>query len=134
MIFVDTSALIALGNQQDRYHEMAMNQFKLCRQKAHQFITTNGVLLEFMNAFGTVKYRAIGLKIVDEILSSEHWTVIFIDQALTDMGIDLFRQRMDKDWGLVDCISMIVAEQNNIQDIMTADHHFEQAGFNCLLK
>lgn len=41
---------------------------------------------------------------------------------------------MDKDWSLTDCISFVVMEQHGISEALTADHHFEQAGFTVLLK
>jgi len=133
MLFVDTSALIALGSQADNLHQDSIKLFDHYSQQAQLFLTTNGVLLEFMNTFGIVKLRSNGLRIINEIMNSSEWRVIIIDQQLMELGLERFGQRMDKNWGLVDCISMIVAEQNNIRDIMTADHHFEQAGFNCLL-
>jgi predicted nucleic acid-binding protein len=49
-------------------------------------------------------------------------------------GMELFKKRADKDWSLVDCISMLIAQERRITDIFTTDHHFEQAGFNILLK
>jgi hypothetical protein len=35
---------------------------------------------------------------------------------------------------LTDCTSFLVMEDRGIADALTADHHFEQAGFNVLLK
>jgi predicted nucleic acid-binding protein len=32
------------------------------------------------------------------------------------------------------CISFLVMTQRGIQDALTADHHYEQAGFTALLK
>ena len=49
-------------------------------------------------------------------------------------GISRFKQMSDKDWSVVDCISMIMAEESDITEIFTNDHHFEQAGFTILLK
>ena len=40
----------------------------------------------------------------------------------------------DKEWSLVDCVSFVVMQQYGLHDAFTTDHHFEQAGFICLLK
>jgi len=45
----------------------------------------------------------------------------------------LFRQRTDKAWGLTDCISFVVMQERGISEALTADEHFEQAGFIALL-
>ena len=49
-------------------------------------------------------------------------------------GIALYEARPDKDWSLTDCISFVVMERQKIARALTADHHFEQAGFVALLK
>jgi len=61
--------------------------------------------LEFMNAFGAAKFRKTALSMSDEIRLSSQWTVVSIDLLWLKKGIDLFRQRMDKERGFVECIS-----------------------------
>ncbi|MEX0702442.1 MAG: hypothetical protein WD069_10140 [Planctomycetales bacterium] len=56
------------------------------------------------------------------------------DAALFDAGISLYESRADKHWSLTDCISFVVMQQHGLVDALTGDHHFEQAGFNALLK
>ena len=34
---------------------------------------------------------------------------------------------------LTDCISFVVMKQYDLHEALTADHHFEQAGFRALL-
>jgi len=46
----------------------------------------------------------------------------------------LYCRREDKNWSLTDCMSFVVMEDEDIEDVLTADHHFEQAGFVALLK
>jgi predicted nucleic acid-binding protein len=48
-------------------------------------------------------------------------------------GFDLFRSRPDKSWGLTDCISFVIMNEAGITDALTADVHFQQAGFRALL-
>jgi uncharacterized protein len=45
-----------------------------------------------------------------------------------------FSTRPDKEWSLTDCISFVVMNERGIGDALTNDHHFEQAGFQILLK
>ena len=40
--------------------------------------------------------------------------------------------RSDKHWSLTDCISFVVMEDEKIYEPLTADQHFEHAGFKAL--
>ncbi len=133
-VFVDTSALIALGNRRDAFHQQAVRIRNELRRSRKKFVTTNAVLLEFGNAFSKVSLRPAAVKIIEAVRTSEKWKWVNTDEALTERGFQRFRQMNDKEWGFVDCISMIVAEDFGITEIFTTDHHFEQAGFTILLK
>ena len=61
-------------------------------------------------------------------------TVFPASQDLFDAGVSLYSRRQDKDWSLTDCISFAVMQQQGLTDALTADHHFEQAGFTLLMK
>ena len=50
-VFVDTSALIALGNSRDKYHNQSKKVFKELVISKREFFTTNAVILELTNAF-----------------------------------------------------------------------------------
>jgi len=45
----------------------------------------------------------------------------------------LYQNRPDKNWSLTDCISFVVMQEHGITEALTADRHFEQAGFVPLL-
>jgi predicted nucleic acid-binding protein len=98
------------------------------------FITTNAILLEFGNAFSTIHLKPFAIKLINAIMQSKRWKSIEIDQSIMNRGIELFSQMIDKEWGLVDCCSMVVAKDMSIRNIFSTDHHFEQAGFDILLK
>jgi len=46
----------------------------------------------------------------------------------------LFCSRLDKEWGLIDCVSFIVMQERGLTNALTTDEHFEQAGFRALLR
>ena len=55
-------------------------------------------------------------------------------KAIYDQGFALFSARLDKEWSMTDCISFAVMQREGLNEALTADHHFEQAGFVALLK
>jgi uncharacterized protein len=48
-------------------------------------------------------------------------------------ALALFKQRLDKDWSLCDCVSFVTMSDSGISNALSTDHHFEQAGFSALL-
>jgi predicted nucleic acid-binding protein len=60
--------------------------------------------------------------------------VVHIDPSLDAEAWDLFQRRPDKTWSLVDCASFVVMQKRGINEALTSDVHFEQAGFVRLLK
>ena len=49
-------------------------------------------------------------------------------------GLELHRRREDKGWSLTDCISFVGMARQQTSRALTHDHHFEQAGFEALLR
>jgi predicted nucleic acid-binding protein len=47
--------------------------------------------------------------------------------------LQLYAARIDKNWGLTDCISFVVMQDQNLVEAATADLHFVQAGYQALL-
>ena len=63
------------------------------------------------------------------------WSVeiVFTDKRLWNTAWQLYEMHKDKEWSLTDCISMVVMKERQISEVLTKDHHFEQAGFVKLL-
>ncbi len=59
--------------------------------------------------------------------------VVPFSHELNAEALRLFTDRSDKEWSLTDCLSFVVMARRNVQQALTADHHFEQAGFRVLL-
>ena len=133
-IFVDTAALIALGNRQDQWHAQAISMSRQLTLAGCRFLTTDAVLLEVGNTFSRVAYKPAALRLIETARESPRWRCVASDRVLVDRGLALFRQMTDKDWSLTDCISVVVAREQGLQQIFTTDHHFTQAGFEILLR
>ena len=48
-------------------------------------------------------------------------------------ALALYRARIDKEWGLTDCVSFVLMNTAGITEALTADIHFRQAGFKAML-
>lgn len=133
LVFMDTAALIALGNSRDTLHETANQIRQQLVKRRSRFLTTNLIIAEFCNSFSAVRLRPTAIQIVDSIYQSSYWECLHIDPIWMRKGLELFKQMDDKDWGLVDCTSIVVARHFGVKVVFTTDHHFTQAGFQVLL-
>lgn len=66
-------------------------------------------------------------------IESPNSRLVRIDSEVFQRALSLYETSSDKTWGLVDCASFIVMHEAGLADALTADRHFEQAGFRCLL-
>ena len=69
---------------------------------------------------------------MDLLIGLLDWKNIFTDELLK-RAFQLYKDRMDKEWGLTDCISFIIMQEFGLVKALTADEHFQQAGFQTLL-
>ena len=132
-VFVDTSALIAIGNRRDNFHLLAREIKENLKQSNRSYVTTNAILLELGNAFSQTNLKPVAIQMIEAIHSSTKWNCINIGDIRMQEGFELFKRMKDKEWGLVDCTSIVVAKKMEVTEVFTTDHHFEQAGFNILL-
>jgi predicted nucleic acid-binding protein len=58
----------------------------------------------------------------------EHLNLIYTSKHVSHLAFKHFEDRQD----MTDCMS-IITEMNGIQDILTSNKHFTQAGFNILI-
>ena len=59
--------------------------------------------------------------------------IISLSEDLYKRAFQLYKDRLDKEWGLTDCISFIIMQDRGLVKVLTADEHFQQAGFQALL-
>jgi predicted nucleic acid-binding protein len=91
------------------------------------------VLTEVANSLTRGSDRALFLELYRDLADDPRVTIVPPAQDLFEQGIGLFAKRPDKEWSLTDCISFIVMREYGLTDALTADRHFEQAGFKILL-
>ena len=129
--FIDTSFLLAITLSRDTHHKRAIHLFE---SLSGLYVTTDYVLVEAADGLSSQPLRHLVTPLLDEIAGEPTITVIAASRSLRDEGLRLFSARPDKEWSLTDCISFVVMQDRGLTDALTADHHFEQAGFRALLR
>lgn len=135
-IFADTAGWGHLIDSSQLCHSQAAAIYGRARREGRKFITTNYILTELV-ALLISPLRVPRPKIVafiEGLRASPSVEILHIDAALDQRTWEFFTQRDDKDWTLVDCSSFVVMKEHRIIEALTTDHHFEQAGYVCLLR
>jgi uncharacterized protein len=131
-VFADTSYYVALTNPRDQLHAVA-TQFLASYGSA--IVTTEFVLVEVANFLSRSRIGRHTFQTLDaQLRAAPEVTIYPATSDLYARGLKLFTARPDKDWSLTDCISFDVMAELEITDALTADEHFEQAGYCVLLK
>lgn len=133
-VFLDTSFAIALSSVTDQNHARAVELANQIESNSTHLVTTQAILLEIGNALSRQRYRASAIELLESLETDSNIEVVLLTSDLYRFAFNLFKKREDKEWGLVDCISFIVMQDRGITDALTADTHFQQAGFRALLK
>ncbi|TYQ26598.1 type II toxin-antitoxin system VapC family toxin [Pseudanabaena sp. UWO310] len=133
-VFLDTSFAIALSAITDQNHAKAVELAEQIETQNIRLVTTQAILLEIGNALSKQKYRIGAIQLLESLELDPNVEIIPVTNELYSAAFQLFRSRQDKEWGLVDCISFVVMQNRAIANALTADEHFNQAGFRSLLK
>jgi predicted nucleic acid-binding protein len=131
-VFLDTAYIQALLNRSDGLHIQAKELLPELR-KMKEILVTEAVLTEVGNTFSR-NGRETAARYIESCYQATNITVVSVSAQLFSQALSWYIKHQDKEWGLTDCISMIVMQDRGIKTIFTADHHFEQAGFEIVLK
>ncbi len=130
-VFVDTLFVVAQINQRDQYHAKASEL--TAELEGYPLLVTDAVLLEIGNALAK-NYREQAVAVIENFLTSDEVKIVRLTPELFDLAFAEYKKHHDKEWGLIDCISFVVMRQEDVDQALTFDHHFEQAGFQILMR
>jgi uncharacterized protein len=129
-IFIDTSYFLALINSRDKYHQAAK---AAAARVSPPFVTSEAILFELGNALARPPHRTLAINALRQIRADQQIEIVHIDPELLSQTIAYYRSRPDKEWGLTDWCSFLIMQQRGLLKALTADKHFQQAGFSPLL-
>lgn len=130
--FADSFYWIALGHPRDAFHVQASDWE--ARHRNAGIVTTEEVLTEVLNWFaarGPVGRQSV-VDLVRDILADPLIRVLPQTTADFQAAISFYASRLDKEYSLVDCRSMVAMRAAGISEVLSSDHHFTQEGFTTL--
>jgi uncharacterized protein len=130
-VFADTSFYLALLSEDDQYHEGAV---QLAVNMRRVIVVTEFVLLETANSLSSFAQRHLFVELLPKLRADRAVKIIPASSDLLQSAFELYSNRQDKEWSLTDCASYVVMDQLGLNEALTTDHHFEQAGFLALLR
>lgn len=130
-VFADAFYFVARLNRRDQHHERVV---AFSRNFRASFVTTDWVLMEVADALAKSESRMRVGEFIAHLRQSAVVEIVPASREVFDRALELYRQHDDKQWTLTDCVSFVVMRERDLTEALTADHHFEQAGFTALLK
>ena len=98
------------------------------------YVTHYGVLAELLAYFSRQGADARKRAADAARYALRDFTVLSLDEWLFDRALKLYEDRRDKEYSLVDCMSMVIMRYRGITHVLTNDHHFTQEGFTLVNK
>ena len=130
MTFVDTSALLALLDADERLHIACANAWRSLLAADERLMTTNYVVVE---SFALVQHR-LGLDALQTLCRDFLPLVdtVWVEESAHDTAVGALLTAARRKLSLVDCASFEVMRRHEVARALTLDGHFGEQGFDCI--
>ena len=126
MIFLDTSAVLALADTRDSHHDEAVTSLESIVSEGQALLTHNYVLVES----AALLQNRLGLQSSLAFLSdAEQFTVHWVSPSDHAAAVEMLADRNLRGLSLVDCMSFVVMRQYSVNTALAFDADFEAEGF-----
>ena len=128
--YIDTSALLAILDADDKNHIKAKEQWANLILTEATLVCSDYILVE---SLALIQHR-LGLMAV-KVFHEDIFpilTIQWIDQSIYQTGITSVLMAARKSLSFVDCISFEVMRRLGIKSVFAFDKHFKEQGFICL--
>ena len=128
MIFIDTSAFLALENRKDHYHTPALTFRDFLLESGISLITSDYVLDESYTIIRLRAGHSIAVGFGEMIRKSALVEMKYVGRETLREAWQIFKSFADKQFSFTDCTSFALMESLQIKDAFSFDHHFNQYG------
>ena len=130
-MLLDTSGLLCYFDQKETHHQDAATLFDAAAYKlTHSYVLAELVPLCQVRGMNRLKT----LTFLSDLTDNPLVEVVWVDEALHRAAQAYLARRLDKRYSLCDAVSFLLMQEYDVAEALTTDHHFEQAGFQRLLR
>jgi hypothetical protein len=115
-------------------HEVAANRYLALIHARRPILLSDWIIAETGNGLARTTARNSLRDAVTLLVADPRTNLVIVDESRMQQALELYAQRSDKTWGLVDCSTMLMMEEFGSTEVFTSDFHFEQAGFTAMLR
>ena len=127
MVFVDTSALLALLDADDEHHDRSVATWGRLAEAEADLVSTNYVIVETV---AIVQHR-LGIEAVRTFTQevAPFIELVFVDEAVHQTALTALLLAGRRRLSLVDCVSLEVMRRRGLAGAYAYDRHFAEHGF-----
>jgi len=126
-VFVDASAWVAITNTKDRYYTEAITVYRRLLQSALPLITSTWTAYEALTIVKTKLGYGQAERLWQRIQRPSVVDLVTVDAEIEAEALELFWGYKDKNWGVVDCASLVVMDGTGCRQAFAFDRHFVEA-------
>lgn len=128
-VFVDTSAFLAISNQQDERHSEAVSAWRRLVDDQELLVTSNYVVVETVALLQSRHGIPAVRRLTQDLLPVVN--VEWVDESLHTAAVSaVLASTRKQSPSLVDCVSFEMVRRSKISQIFSFDKHFTQQGFD----
>ncbi|MBU4225367.1 MAG: PIN domain-containing protein [Chloroflexi bacterium] len=131
-IFVDTSAWLAVMDEDDSHHSEAVELYKCLLEIQSNFITTILIVSETQILLRRRKGHEKAMAFMKNVNESPRIEITYPDARLEREAKRILRQYENQDFSLTDAISFALIRQNGLTEAFAYDRHFATAGYTII--
>jgi predicted nucleic acid-binding protein len=125
-VFLDTSAFLALADEDDKYHSVATSVYTELLQVKAQLLTSNFVLSETYTLIRLKVHHRAAVKFMKSFAGIK---ILRVSEAIETTAKMIFIRYDDKDFSFVDCTSFALIDHQRLDHAFAFDNHFRQYRF-----
>jgi predicted nucleic acid-binding protein len=135
MIFVDTSAFLAIVNEKDNNHIAAktfLEGIKNGKVKVKKIITSDYIIDETLTRIRYSVGHKEAVKWGKDILASRVVEKMEVGKEIFELAWEIFETYEDKKLSFTDCTSFALMKKRNVEKVFSFDKDFENMGFSLM--